>query len=123
MKNSRLVYSTETGRICGQCGQSTSQCRCKKQPSLKPSNQSIPFPTDGTVRIRRETAGRGGKIVTVVYGLPVSADLNHIARLLKQRCGSGGSVKDATIIIQGDHREAVQTEVIKIGFKVKLAGG
>ncbi|MDA8139290.1 MAG: hypothetical protein M0036_11620 [Desulfobacteraceae bacterium] len=75
------------------------------------------------MRIRRETAGRGGKIVTVVYGLPVSADLNHIARLLKQRCGSGGSVKDATIIIQGDHREAVQTEVIKIGFKVKLAGG
>lgn len=120
MKNSRLVYSTESGRVCPQCGKTPAQCACKKKKS---ASATVPFPADGTVRIRRETSGRGGKTVSAIYGLPTSVDLNDLARRLKQRCGTGGSVKDGAIIIQGDHRETLQLELVKQGYTVKLAGG
>lgn len=119
MKNSRLVYSTETGRACPRCGKAVNGCTCGKK---KASPSARPFPADGTVRIRRETAGRGGKTVSAIYGLP-AADVNDLCRRLKQRCGTGGSVKEGTVIIQGDHREALQAELAKLGYTVKLAGG
>ena len=74
--------------------------------------------------MRRETQGRGGKTVTTVSGLGLAeADLRELAGDLKRRCGTGGSVKDYVIEIQGDHREAVVAELEKRGFAVKLAGG
>ena len=79
---------------------------------------------DGIVRVRRETQGRGGKTVTTVSGtgLP-EAELRALAGELKRRCGSGGSVKDYVIEIQGDHR-AVVVEVLKAeGYMPVLAGG
>jgi translation initiation factor 1 len=79
---------------------------------------------DGVVRVRREIAGRRGKPVTTVTGVPLrEADLRELASELKRRCGSGGSVKDGVIEIQGDHREAIVPWLEARGFRVKLAGG
>ncbi len=79
---------------------------------------------DGIVRVRRETQGRGGKTVTTVSGTGLASDdLRELASDLKRRCGTGGSVKDYVIEIQGDHRTAIVAELEKRGFKVKLAGG
>ncbi|MFZ1984456.1 MAG: translation initiation factor Sui1 [Desulfatitalea sp.] len=117
----RLVYSTETGRACPRCGRPMAQCSCKKQPARETPR---PFPADGIVRIRRETQGRKGKTVTVIHGLPqTGADLDDLARILKQRCGTGGTVKEGMIVIQGDHRQRLQEEFVKLGYTVKLAGG
>lgn len=82
------------------------------------------MPKDGTVRIQREKQGRKGKVVTAVYGLPLTGDaLIDLARSLKRHCGSGGTVKDNTILIQGDHCDAVLEELGGLGFTVKLSGG
>jgi len=105
-KNSRLVYSTETGRIK------------EAQPAAE-----IPK-SDGIVRIRRETAGRNGKGVTTISGIPVNeTELKNIAKALKQTCGVGGAVKEGVIEIQGDQRDKIKAELEKRGFTVKLAGG
>ena len=79
---------------------------------------------DGIIRIKREKKGRKGKTVTMISGFRENyAEQKKIASELKNRCGTGGSVKDGVIIIQGDHRETVKDELTKQGFKVKLAGG
>ena len=79
---------------------------------------------DGIVRVRRETQGRGGKTVTTVSGTGLASDaLAALASDLKRRCGTGGSVKDQVIEIQGDHRPVIVAELEKRGFTVKLAGG
>lgn len=105
-KNSRLVYSTETGRI--------------KEDQPAPS---IPQ-GDGIVRIRRETAGRNGKGVTTISGVPLDEPkLKELAKALKVSCGVGGSVKNGVIEIQGDQRDKIKAELEKRGFTVKLAGG
>ena len=76
------------------------------------------------VRVGRQTKGRRGKGVTVVTGVPLSgADLTRLAKALKQRCGTGGTVKDGVIEIQGDHRDTLVAELTKQGFTVKRAGG
>jgi len=105
-KNSRLVYSTDMGRI--------------KEEKAAPSAQK----GDGIVRIRRETAGRNGKGVTTITGIPVDeTELKNIAKALKQTCGVGGSVKDGVIEIQGDQREKIKADLEKRGYTVKFAGG
>lgn len=120
MNDSRLVYSTEAGAICPKCKRPRTKCTCKKG---KPTS-TYRDPGDGIIRIQRETKGRKGKAVTAVYGFQEGdADLKKIASTLKNRCGTGGSVKDGVIIIQGDHRETLKTELTKQGYKVKLAGG
>ena len=79
---------------------------------------------DGIVRIRKETKGRGGKAVSIVTGLPLAgAELKALAKVLKQRCGVGGSVKGDEIEIQGDQREVLKAELEKRGYQVKFAGG
>jgi translation initiation factor 1 len=123
MSNSRLVYSTESGRICPQCSRPKQQCRCKKRnPAVAPAATGCS--DDGVVRIRREVKGRGGKTVTTVHGVPLKeTELKRFAKQLKQRCGTGGTVKAGIIVIQGDHREALAREIKAQGFPVKMAGG
>ncbi|MBT4522277.1 MAG: translation initiation factor Sui1 [Halieaceae bacterium] len=114
--HSRLVYSTDTGRRCPQCQRPVAECVCGKD---RP--QSI---GDGIVRLQRESKARGGKTVTVITGLNLSpSELKPLAKLLKQKCGVGGSVKDCNIEIQGDQRHLLQKELEKRGYTVKLAGG
>jgi translation initiation factor 1 len=79
---------------------------------------------DGTVRIRREVKGRRGKTVTTISGIPLPQDdLKALAGDLKRRCGSGGSVVDSVIEIQGDHRDTLVPELESRGYTVKLSGG
>jgi len=120
MDDSRLVYSTETGRICSSCQKPVSECKCKKKKPRSQANIKI----DGIIRVQREVKGRKGKTVTTVSGFQITADeLKNLATQFKRRCGAGGSVKDGVIIIQGDHRATLITELKKRGFKAKLAGG
>ena len=82
------------------------------------------YPADGIVRIRREVKGRGGKTVSTVFGVPLEGpELKRFAKALKQRCGTGGTIKDGVIVIQGDHRETLAREIQAQGFHVKLTGG
>lgn len=76
------------------------------------------------VRVGRETKGRAGKGVTVITGLPLAApQLEELARQLKRRCGSGGTVRGGTIEIQGDHRDTLVAELVSLGFAAKRSGG
>ena len=120
MSDARLVYSTETGRICPKCQKPVSACTCKKKAS-GPKPQSRP---DGIIRIRREVKGRKGKTVTAVTGFALDDQgLKTLSKQLKHHCGTGGSVKDAMVIIQGDHRDKVKNFLEAQGYEVKLAGG
>ena len=119
MQPDRLVYSTESGRVttCSTCGRPYTECRCAQsgQPTRK---------NDGIVRVMRDRKQRGGKTVTVITGvLGAEAELSALAQQLKKLCGSGGTVKDGTIEIQGDHCEKVMTRLVALGYKVKRAGG
>lgn len=79
---------------------------------------------DGVVRVSRETKGRGGKAVTLVKGLGLPADaLTALGKQLKAACGSGGTVKEGVIEIQGDHIEKVMAALKAQGHTVKRAGG
>lgn len=113
-----LVYSTDVGRVCPGCGQPVAQCVCK-------ANKARPA-GDGIVRVSRETAGRKGKGVTVIRGLPLDdVALTALAKQLKAACGSGGTLKDGVVEIQGDHADKV-TVWLKArpeGWTVKRAGG
>jgi translation initiation factor 1 len=112
---SGLVYSTETGRMCPECRRSTAACVCKAAPVVK---------GDGVVRVSRQTKGRGGKVVTVVKGLALNADaLAALGKALRTACGSGGTVKDGVIEVQGDHCELVMATLAKLGHQPKRAGG
>ncbi len=118
MNNSRLVYSTEPGRVANKRSKSK-----QSMNKVQNANQTA-APSDGIIRIRREVKGRKGKQVTVVSGLPATDDtLKRTAAHLKRVCGSGGSVNDGCIIIQGDHRNKVQSELCKQGYSVKISGG
>ena len=113
-----LVYSTEFGKMCPACNNPVAKCLCKKKQS-----QSTPK-SDGIVRLMRETKGRKGKGVTLITGVPVDNDgLKILAKSLKQKCGSGGSIKNGVIEIQGDKRDVLEKELIKLGYTVKLVGG
>lgn len=110
-KNSRLVYSTDRGRI--------DKGRAKESASGDKARQ-----LDGIVRLSRETKGRKGKGVTLIAGLdPDREDIKALAKKLKQLCGTGGTVKDDIIEIQGDHRETLADYLRQAGHTVKLAGG
>lgn len=107
-KNSRLVYSTETGRI-------------RKDRHKQTVNHAN---ADGVIRVSRETKGRKGKGVTIISGLDLDPEaLKSQAKQLKQLCGTGGTVKQGLIEIQGDHRDAIVEYLQKAGHQVKRAGG
>lgn len=113
-----LVYSTGLGRICPGCRRPADQCACGPGATRKPP------PPNAPIRVARSTAGRGGKAVSVITGLPLDdAGLEALAKQLKQRCGTGGTVKDGVIEIQGEHRDTLVAELVKRGFAAKKAGG
>ncbi|MGL4601588.1 MAG: stress response translation initiation inhibitor YciH [Plesiomonas sp.] len=104
--NSRLVYSTETGRI-------------KEEPVVVARPQG-----DGIVRIQRQTSGRKGKGVCVITGVDLpDPDLTKLVAELKKKCGCGGTLKEGIIEIQGDKRDLIKQLLEAKGMKVKLAGG
>jgi translation initiation factor 1 len=114
----RVVYSTDQGRHCPECGQPKAQCQCKKQQHT-PNQKS-----DGIVRLQRETKGRKGKGVTLVTGLVLAeTELKNLTKELKQRCSTGGTLKDGIIEIQGDQRKILQQLLQDKGYQVKLSGG
>lgn len=114
----RLVYSTDQGRVCPECQQPSNQCQCRAN-----AKQTLPQ-GDGIVRIQRETKGRKGKGVTLITGLPLAeAELKKLAKELKQRCSTGGSIRDGNIEIQGDQRAQLKELLQAKGFQVKLSGG
>ena len=113
---SRIVYSTGIGSLCPNCRRAVRECVCPKGApgAAKP----------GVVRVGRETKGRAGKGVTTVSGLPLAtADVEALAAALKKRCGSGGTVRAGVIEIQGDHRDAIVSELIRQGWAAKKSGG
>ena len=113
---SGIVYSTEQGRICPDCGAPIAKCRCRQKQTAPKG--------DGIVRVSRETKGRKGKGVTLITGVPLHPEgLKTLAKALKQACGSGGTVKEGIIEIQGDHRDAVEAALRQKGYTVKRAGG
>lgn len=110
------VYSTdpEFNKPCPRCGRFP--CRCPKQKSLPPQQQ--------TAALHFEKKGRGGKTVTVIRDLKLSPeDLKALSKDLKQVCGTGGTVKEGTIEIQGDHREKIAARLKALGYKTKFVGG
>lgn len=110
---SARVYSTETGRTCPRCGWPASDCRCA-------AAAEEPVPARVVARLRIERAGRGGKTVTVVDGLPRNAALlADLARDLKRATGSGGAAGEGRVEIQGDRREAVRKLLAARGWTVK----
>ena len=102
-----IVFSTDGGRI-----------RPDKQ-------KESPVPKgDGIVRVGRETKGRKGKGMTVITGIPLHPEgLKNLAKQLKQKCGTGGTVKGQTIEIQGDHRDLLIAELLSMGYTVRKSGG
>jgi len=115
----RLVYSSDGGRVttCPACGQPYKNCRCS-------SSDAVAKKGDGIARVTRERKGRGGKTVTIITGIAASADvIASVAQQLKKLCGSGGTIKDGVIEIQGDHCEKVQAKLTEMGYRVKRAGG
>ncbi|MBL0423027.1 translation initiation factor Sui1 [Ramlibacter sp. AW1] len=113
-----LVYSTDSGRMCPGCRRAVALCACAT------TSRTSSSASDGIVRISREIKGRGGKAVTVIRGLALdSGSLEKMARQLKAACGSGGTVKDGVVEVQGDHGDKLVALLSAQGFKVKRAGG
>jgi translation initiation factor 1 len=111
--NSRLVYSSAAGRLCPGCGQPERGCRCAEA-----SNEALP--ARPVAKLRMEKAGRGGKTVTVVFGLPNNAAfLKNLAQDLKRTCGTGGAVTDDGVELQGDLRDRVRDYLLAKGFRIK----
>lgn len=111
-----LVYSTEHGRMCPQCRLPQAQCQCGKAPVVPAG--------DGVVRLRCETKGRKGKGVTVISGIPLTGEaLVSFAKGLRQRCSSGGTIRDGVVEIQGDHVAALLPWLQQQGWVVKKSGG
>ena len=110
-----LVYSTESGRMCPDCRQPVAACACSAAARVV---------GDGVVRVSRQSKGRGGKTVTLVKGValdPVALAL--LGKQLRTACGSGGTVKDGVIEVQGDHCELVMDTLTKLGHAPTRAGG
>ena len=131
MSDDRLVYSSEAGRLCPACGRKISVCECRGSSRGRGARARIAArseaeaakSSDGIVRVGRSTKGRGGKVVTTVTGVAGDDDAKKaLAAELKRSCGTGGSVKDGVIEIQGEHRDTLVRELERRGFQVKRVG-
>jgi translation initiation factor 1 len=113
--NARLVYSTDRGSTCPGCGWPQNNCQCSSQRAA-----AEPIPARVVAKLRMEKKGRGGKTVTVVFGLPKNADfLKDLAQDLKRACGTGGTVTEDGVELQGDLRERVREVLHTRGYVVK----
>jgi translation initiation factor 1 len=116
MSSSRLVYSTDQGRLCPNCQQAIDLCCCHQ------ANTAILG--DGRVRIQKERQGRAGKPVLVVTGLPLTeSQLKQLTSELKKKLGCGGAYKEGKIELQGEKPDSLKILLEQKGFQVKLAGG
>ena len=116
MRNSRLVYSSDGGPV--------KDANARRPPAETRGSGIAGLPRDGVVRIVRDRSGRKGKVVTVIHGLRERGTaLDARASELRRLCGAGGTVKNDTVEIQGDHRERVAEHLSSLGYRVKLAGG
>jgi translation initiation factor 1 len=114
-----LVYSTDAGRMCPACRQPVAACTCQATAAAAALARG-----DGTVRVSRETGGRGGKVVSLVRGVPLAGEpLAALAKRLRSACGTGGTVKDGVIELQGEHRDRLMALLTAEGYRVKRAGG
>jgi translation initiation factor 1 len=112
-ENARIVYSSAAGKICRGCGQPERGCTCGQ-------GASEPVPVRPVAKLRMEKAGRGGKTVTVVFGLPNNAAfLKELSQELKRACGTGGTATEDGVELQGDLRERVRAYLLGKGFLVK----
>lgn len=125
-----IVYSSQFGRMCPNCSKPIAKCTCKKAkapggPAKAAGPAKAPaLPNDGVARVFRETKGRKGKGVSLIKGLNLPEEkLEELAKELKKKCGAGGTVVDGVIEVQGDHRDFLVEELIRLGFKAKKAGG
>ncbi|MFM8368658.1 MAG: translation initiation factor [Chloroflexota bacterium] len=108
--NNRTVWSSDSGDL-------------RKKNQTVSHARSLP-PQQQTAYLHRESGGRGGKVVSVVKNLILTDDdLKALAKKLKQECGTGGTVKDGLIEIQGEHRQRMAEVLQKLGYKVEIAGG
>jgi len=116
MSNSRLVYSTDKGRTCPTCGWPVNNCQCSK--TLSAGKEAVP--DRPVAKLRMEKKGRGGKTVTVIYGLPNNSEfLKSLCGELKRACGCGGATTDEGVELQGELRDRVRPFLEKKGFVVK----
>lgn len=117
-RDRQLVYSSDGGRTCPRCGAPRDACACREG-----GGQVAPR-GDGVVRVGRETKGRKGAGVTVVSGAPLDeAGLRELAAALKKACGSGGTLKDGVIEVQGEHRDRIVALLQARGWVVRRVGG
>jgi len=113
-----IVYRSDVGRVCPGCRRPIAQCACKD------TRGRAVRPGGGVVRVARATQGRGGKVVSVVTGLPLGPEaLATLAAELKKRCGAGGTLREGVIEIQGEHRDTLVAELVRRGFDARRAGG
>ena len=121
------VYSSDEGRLCPACERPSAACVCaaeRRRRRVQGSAVRSRAGAAGPVRVGRQTKGRKGSGVTVITGLPLSAvELAELGAALKRRCGSGGTVKNGAIEIQGDHRDLLVAELTTRGWPAKRAGG
>lgn len=122
MGNERVVWVTGAGQVryCSRCGKPEGECRCNEQRRMgAPST-----PRDGFVRLALDRKQRRGKSVTVITNIPGDlAQLTALAQEFRKLCGTGGSLKDGAIELQGDHRDKVEARLAALGYKIKRVGG
>jgi len=112
-RDARVVYSSAAGKICRGCGLPERGCRCHQAAAETVPDRPV-------ARLRMERAGRGGKTVTVVFGLPNNAAfLKDLAQQLKRACGTGGTATEEGVELQGDLRERAREFLVAKGFRVK----
>jgi len=117
-RGSGLVYSTEGGMLCPRCRRPVADCRCAAEAA------AVAPRGDGVARVQRESKGRGGKTVTVVRGLPLDGEaLAALGKALRTACGTGGTLRDGQLELQGDHVDAVLAALAARGLRAKRAGG
>ncbi len=112
----RLVYASNKGRVCPKCGWPATDCRCAAQQTV--ANE--PVPARLVCKLRIEKTGRGGKTVTVIDGLPRNASFAaELAQELKRSCGTGGTLRDGALELQGDLRDRARLFLARKGYVVK----
>ena len=121
--DNRTVWSSEHGDLRKKKDLTPGPSPTRSPTGVLRKGASLP-PGQQTVYLHRESSGRGGKAVTLVKNLALSVDdLKVLAKKLKQECGTGGTVKDGVIEIQGEQRQKIADVLQKLGYKVKVAGG